>query len=205
MQPRTHPRLSEVKSRRPLSVSLPVAALPPCDKHRLYLLQAGAPVADPGPGDSNWGASLELAQQGGRMITASTEAHGITENDSVALRIADGEFELTPDLARNIQGLFGPDARILGSSGLGIAIEDGIVMLGLGEDMESPLATFKLKIVRQMERGRSPYFMSMVEHDAEVQDPVFLEFREFIEADSPVELIHGLAEANRALLLTETQ
>lgn len=139
------------------------------------------------------------------MITASTEASGITENNSVALRIADGEFKLTPDLARNLQGLFGPDARILGSSGLGIAIEDGIVMLGLGEDMESPLATFKLKIVRQMERGRSPYFMSIVQHDAVVQDPVFLEFREFIEADSPVDLIRRLAEANRTLLLTEAE
>ena len=139
------------------------------------------------------------------MITASTEASGITENNSVALRIADGEFHLTADLARNLQGLFGRDARILGLPGLGIAIEDGLVILGLSEELESPLATIKLKIVRQMERGRSPYFMAMVEHDAEVQDPVFLEFREFIEADSPVELIHGLAEANRTLLLTEAQ
>lgn len=139
------------------------------------------------------------------MITASTEAHGITENNSAALRIADGEFELTTGLARNLQGLFGPDSRILGSARLGIAVEGGLVILGLSEEMESPLATLKLKIVRQMERGRSPYFMAMVEHDAEVQDPVFLEFREFIEADSPVELIHGLAEANRTLLLTEAQ
>ena len=136
------------------------------------------------------------------MITASTEASGITENNSVALRIADGEFHLTADLARNLQGLFGRDARILGLPGLGIAIEDGLVILGLSEELESPLATIKLKIVRQMERGRSPYFLAVVEHDAEVQDPVFLEFREFIEADSPVELIRGLAEANRTLLLT---
>ena len=139
------------------------------------------------------------------MITASHEASGITENNSVALRIADGEFELTADLARNLQGLFGPDARILGSSKLGIAIEDGLVILGFSEEMESPLATIKLKIVRQMERGRSPYFMAIVQHDAEVKDPVFLEFRGFIEADSPVELIRGLAEANRTLLLTEAE
>ena len=136
------------------------------------------------------------------MITASTEASGITENNSVALRIADGGFNLTADLARNLQGLFGRDARILGLPRLGIAIEDGLVILGLSEELESPLATIKLKIVRQMERGRSPYFLAVVEHDAEVQDPVFLEFREFIEADSPVELIRGLAEANRTLLLT---
>ena len=139
------------------------------------------------------------------MITASTEASGITENNSVALRIADVEFELTTNLARNLQGLFGPDARILGSSKLGIAIEDGLVIMGLSEEMESPLATLKLKIVRQMERSRSPYFMAIVEHDDDVQYPVFLEFREFIEADSPVELIRGLAEANRTLLLTESE
>ena len=137
------------------------------------------------------------------MITASTATSGITENNSVALRIADGEFELTADLARYLQGLFGPDARILGFDGLGIAIEDGLVILGLSEEMESPLTTIKLKIVRQMERGRSPYFMVIVEHDAEVQNPVFLEFRDFIEADSPVELIQGLAEVNRTLLLED--
>lgn len=64
-------------------------------------------------------------------------------------------------------------------------------------------STAKLKIVRQTERGRAPYFMCIVEHEAEVQDPVILEFREFIESDSTMELMQGLAEANRTLLLED--
>lgn len=44
----------------------------------------------------------------------------------------------------------------------------------------------------------------IVQHEAEVQDPVLLEFREFIEADSPLELMQGLAEVNRTLLLEDT-
>ena len=69
--------------------------------------------------------------------------------------------------------------------------------------MASQLPSAKLKIVRQIERNRAPYFMCIVQHETEVQNPVLLEFREFIEADSPLELIQSLAEVNRTLLLED--
>lgn len=140
------------------------------------------------------------------MITSSAAPRGITESQDAALRMADGEFELSPLLSDKLQGLFGPDAKILISASLSFALKEDRVIVGLREEMTSPLPTAKLKIVRQMERGRAraPYFMCIVEHEADVQDPVLLEFREFIEANSPLELIQGLAEVNRTLLLTET-
>lgn len=137
------------------------------------------------------------------MITAHTEARGITESQDAALRMADGEFELTPDLADKLQGLFGPGAKVLSSASLSFALKEGRVLIGLSEELASELPTAGLKIVRQMERSRGPYFMAIVEHEADVQDPVLLEFREFIEAGSPAELIHVLAETNRTLMLED--
>ena len=137
------------------------------------------------------------------MITASTEASGITEAQAAALRMADGEFELSPALTDKLQGLFGQGAKILSSASLSFALRDDRVTIGLIEEMASQLPSAKLKIVRQMERNRAPYFMCIVQHETEVQNPVLLEFREFIEADSPLELIQSLAEVNRSLLLED--
>lgn len=138
------------------------------------------------------------------MITANDEPRGITESQDAALRMADGEFELSPLLSDKLQGLFGPSAKILSSASLSFALKGDRVIVGLREEMASQLPSAKLKIVRQMERGRAPYFMCIVQREADVQDPVLLEFREFIEVDSPMELMQGLAEVNRTLLLTET-
>lgn len=138
------------------------------------------------------------------MITSSAAPRGITESQDAALRMADGEFELSSSLSDKLQGLFGPDAKILSSASLSFALKEDQVIIGLREEMTSLLPTAKLKIVRQMERGRAPYFMCIVEHEADVLDPVLLESREFIEADSPLELMQGLAEVNRTLLLEDT-
>lgn len=137
------------------------------------------------------------------MITANAAPRGITESQDAALRMADGEFELSPLLSDKLQGLFGPSAKILSSASLSFALKEDRVIIGLREEMTSQLPSAKLKIVRQTERGRAPYFMCIVEHEAEVQDPVILEFREFIESDSTMELMQGLAEANRTLLLED--
>lgn len=137
------------------------------------------------------------------MITAKAATGGITEAQAVALRMADGEFELSPLLSDKLQGLFGPGAKTLSSASLSFSLKEGQVTIGLREEIASQLPTAKLKIVRQMERSRAPYFMAIVQHESEVQDPVLLEFREFIEADSPLELIQGLAEVNRTLLLED--
>lgn len=137
------------------------------------------------------------------MITAKAATGGITEAQAVALRMADGEFELSPALTDKLQGLFGPGAKILSSANLSFALRDDRVTIGLIEEMGSQLTSAKLKIVRQMERNRAPYFMCIVQHETEVQDPVLLEFREFIEADSPLGLIQALAEVNRTLLLED--
>lgn len=134
------------------------------------------------------------------MITSTAAPRGITESQDAALRMADGEFELSPLLSDKLQGLFGTGAKFLSSASLSFALKEGRVIIGLREEMASQLPSAKLKIVRQIERSRAPYFMCIVQHEAEVQDPVLLEFREFIEADSPLELIQGLAEVNRTLL-----
>lgn len=137
------------------------------------------------------------------MITSTAAPRGITESQDAALRMADGEFELIPLLSDKLQGLFGTSAKFLSSASLSFALKEGRVIIGLREEMASQLPSAKLKIVRQIERSRAPYFMCIVQHEAEVQDPVLLEFREFIEADSPLELIQGLAEVNRTLLLED--
>ena len=137
------------------------------------------------------------------MITANNATRSITEAQAAALRMADGEFELSPALTDKLQGLFGQGAKILSSASLSFALRDDRVTIGLIEEMASQLPSVKLKIVRQMERNRAPYFMCIVQHETEVQNPVLLEFREFIEADSPLELIQSLAEVNRSLLLED--
>lgn len=137
------------------------------------------------------------------MITANTATRGITEAQAAALRMADGEFELSPHLSDKLQGLFRPSAKILSSASLSFALKEDRVTIGLSEELESQLPTAKLKLVRQVERSRAPYFMCIVQHEGEQQDPVLLEFREFIEADSPLELMQGLAEVNRTLLLED--
>ena len=137
------------------------------------------------------------------MITSTAAPRGITEAQAAALRMADGEFELSPALTDKLQGLFGQGAKILSSASLSFALRDDRVTIGLIEEMASQLPSAKLKIVRQMERNRAPYFMCIVQHETEVQNPVLLEFREFIEADSPLELIQSLAEVNRSLLLED--
>lgn len=138
------------------------------------------------------------------MITSTAATRGITEAQAAALRMADGEFELSPLLSDKLQGLFGPGAKILSSASISFSLKEGQVTIGLSEEMKSQLPSAKLKIVRQMERSRAPYFMCIVQHEDEQQDPVLLEFREFIEADSPLELMQALAEVNRTLLLEET-
>lgn len=91
------------------------------------------------------------------MITANNATRSITEAQAAALRMADGEFELSPALTDKLQGLFGQGAKILSSASLSFALRDDRVTIGLIEEMASQLPSVKLKIVRQMERNREPY------------------------------------------------